>query len=69
MSADNFVSINKLTFEVRYGFLSNPNDTSLIGKGKNLEDAVRIYEEWYKKEQDEDDFGMFCLEHGIIFVE
>ncbi|MFZ3055027.1 MAG: hypothetical protein WA091_03565 [Minisyncoccales bacterium] len=68
MSADNFISISKSTFEVRYGCASVPQETDLIGRGKNLEDAVKIYEEWYKKEN-EDGGIMFCLEYGVIFVE
>lgn len=67
MSADNFISISKSTFEVRYGCASAPQNTDLIGRGKSLEDAVRIYEEWYEKEK-EDGGTMFCLEYGVIFI-
>jgi hypothetical protein len=67
MSADNFISINRTNFEVREGCASCPEDNgSLIGTGKNLEDALKIYDEYIKKQEKE--YGYYEVEYGIIFV-
>ena len=70
MSADNYISISKSTFEIREGCASCPEQKGyLIGKGKNLEDAIKVYEEWFKKENEESPFGYYEVEYGIVFVE
>ena len=43
MSADNYLLIHKKTFEVFEGCASNEN-IWLIGKAKNLENAIKIAE-------------------------
>ena len=63
MSADNFISISKSTFEVRNCCASCPEkEGNLIGKGKTLEEAIEIYEKWEKDD-------MFGAEYGVSFVE
>jgi len=64
MSADNFLLIHKKTFEVFSGCASNEN-IWLIGKGKNLEDAIEIAEK-YERDMIED--GGPPVEYGISFT-
>ena len=64
MSADNYLLIHKKTFEVFDGCASN-NNIWLIGKGKNLEDAIEIAQ---KFEEDMIKDGGPPLEYGIHFT-
>ena len=62
MSADNFITINKSNFEVRECCASCPeNEGRLIGKGKTLEEAIEIYEQWDRED-------MFGAEYGVTFI-
>lgn len=67
MSADNYIEISKSTFEVRHKCASCPEEKGdLIVKGKNLEDAIKKYEQWLKEEEA---YGYFPIEYGINFIE
>ena len=59
MSADNYLLIHKKTFEVFNGCASNQN-IWLVGKGKDLEDAIEIAEKYEK--------SIGYVEYGIKFV-
>lgn len=70
MSADNFATISKSTFEIREKCASCPESNGfLIGKGKDLDDAIRIYDEWLKKENEESPFGYYEVEYGLHFID
>jgi len=60
MSADNYILINRKTFEVKELNASDGHIIRKIGKGKNLEEAVDIACE-------ETNTGM--IEYGIEFTE
>jgi len=67
MSADNYITISKSTFEIRHCCASCPERKgTLIGKGKNLEDAINVFEKWHKEEERE--YGYFPIEYGIMFI-
>ena len=63
MSADNYILIDRKTFEVYEGCASTDHK-SLIGKGKNLEEAVDIAQK-YRVEVEID--GSY-IEYGINFT-
>ena len=62
MSADNYVTISTKTFEIRDCCASTDDKGNIIGKGKDLDDAVRIYREWLSEE-------MFEPEYGVCFID
>jgi len=64
MSANNFILIGKKSFRV-WGKDADTGRGELIGKGKNLETAVEIAENWHEKEQSES--PSFQLEYGFWF--
>jgi len=67
MSSDNYITISKSTFEVYEKCASCPNEKgNFIGKGKNLEDAIKVYEDWHK-EMNNGQFGYYPIEYGIVF--
>jgi len=62
MSANNIIYIKRDTYEVFYqGCVDNDDLGEKIGKGKNLEEAVDIAEEYMKD-------PLFILEYGINFI-
>ena len=62
MSANNAIYIKKKTFEVFYQDCDdNEGPGELIGKGKNLEDAIKIAEKQIKELEG-------SLEYGIWFT-
>ena len=69
MSADNYLYINKKTYEVwscvasRISDDINDQKTVLVGKGKDLPDAIKIAEEY---EQELMEKGLY-VEYGIRF--
>jgi hypothetical protein len=60
MSADNYIFINRKTFEVKLMGASNDDVITKLGKGKNLEEAVDIACKEIKEIQ---------VEYGIVFGE
>jgi len=42
-------------------------DEEVIFEAKSAEEAVCNYHKWLEKEQEEDEFGMFCVEYGYTF--
>lgn len=58
MSADNYIFINRKTFEVKLMGASNGDMITKLGKGKNLEDAIDIAC---------DEVNSSIVEYGIVF--
>lgn len=59
MSADNVLTINRKTFEVRDCWSEDISKGSLVGKGKSLEEAITIAQDYVREN---------IVEYGIIFV-
>jgi len=58
MSSDNYIEINEDTFEVRDKCASCPeHEGSLIGKGKTLEEAIKISKEI------ESEYGIYFIKN------
>ena len=60
MSADNYIFINRVTFEVKLMGASNGDVITELGKGKNLDEAVDIAGKKIKE---------WPVEYGIVFSE
>ena len=66
MSANNKILINKKDFKVYHIDVDRGlKKDNLIGQGKTLKGALKVYEKWLKEQ--EEDFGWFPIEYGIGF--
>ena len=64
MSANNQIIIDKTTFKVYHNSCIDNDYKELIGKGKNLDEAVGIADKFIKEELG----GGLYLEYGIRFI-
>ena len=67
MSANNQIIINKKNFKVYHIDVDcGLREDDLIDQGKDMDEAVEIYENW-KKEREEE-YGWYEIEYGIRFI-